>query len=808
MRRTTLWAAAAAVAFTAGAGAGCSSHTSYVESDTALGRVVVYRNGIAFYERRATVTNNTLQLTVPRDKVNDFLKSLTVADAKTGEPLPVSYPTRGATRGSDVDMTIQLPPAARRDVILTYITEAPAWKPSYRLVIGEDGNVKVQGWAIVDNTSGEDWNKVNVGVGSSSAMSFKYDLRSVRKVYRETLESEKRFAVAPPRGGATYGGGDASGKRVEFELADNDIPKPAGHPSFRPPPPAPPKSEPVKVTAKRIRVTAGGASGRGLGGLGSARPRPSLDQAEDVSLAKKKRGRRGKSRYYGKGKRTGRSYGGRGSTKSASRAPSRPPRMKKPVDMRYKRAEQERRRVLREQQRQYRQQLQEKRRAEQKVRRLAAQLKNTRGKVTIEGFANKGERSARAKSLSRANNLRNQLIKYGVAPGRLRVSGRGWLRGRGAGVRIVNDPAPNVAAAATKTSAGSSEDAAPVGESHFLSEAKLTVARGTSALVSILDAKTDGESVYLYNAAGKRGNKRYAFKSVRFKNPTDSTLETGPVTVYGRGRFIGEGLADPIPPRATAIVPYALDRQVVVDREGTTKDQISKLITLQRGVLTAEVQHVKTTKLKITNRLHTTAKVYVRHAVPKGWKLVKPPKVFDKLGRAYLFEVPIKPKDTVTVTIRQATPLTKTLSLRSAIGLDLIRVFLKAPQEVSEAFAAKMKGILGIHQEMANHKQAILSLRDRMGEYRARMNELHTQIVSLKEVKAGGALLRHLQKKMKEISERIQKATLDVVAHQEREMLARVRFQDAISELTLDAKKAKSAPKNSAKASVKKAKRK
>jgi hypothetical protein len=48
-----------------------------------LGKVVVYRNGVAFYERRAQVAGGKLTVRVPRERVDDFLKSLTVVDART-----------------------------------------------------------------------------------------------------------------------------------------------------------------------------------------------------------------------------------------------------------------------------------------------------------------------------------------------------------------------------------------------------------------------------------------------------------------------------------------------------------------------------------------------------------------------------------------------------------------------------------------------------------------------------------------------------------------------------------------------------
>src|SRR5262249_110147 len=156
-----------------------------------LGRVVVYRNGIAYFERTAHVESDSLRLAVPADKVDDFLKSLTVVDAKTNEPAPIAYPTSAPSSETGlIAMKITLTGPPSHALRLTYVTEAPSWKPSYRIVLGKDGKVSVQASAIVDNTSGEDWQDVQLGVGSSSALSFRFDLRSVRLVQRETLHQD------------------------------------------------------------------------------------------------------------------------------------------------------------------------------------------------------------------------------------------------------------------------------------------------------------------------------------------------------------------------------------------------------------------------------------------------------------------------------------------------------------------------------------------------------------------------------------------------------------------------------------------
>jgi hypothetical protein len=65
------------------------------------------------------------------------------------------------------------------------------------------------------------------------------------------------------------------------------------------------------------------------------------------------------------------------------------------------------------------------------------------------------------------------------------------------------------------------------------------------------------------------------------------------------------------------------------------------------------------------------------------------------------------------------------------------------------------------------------------------MDELHAQIVTLQAVKTGGELMSHLKTKMKDISERVQKATIAMVNTEEKIMLTRVQFQDSLAELSL-----------------------
>jgi hypothetical protein len=71
-------------------------------------------------------------------------------------------------------MTISTTGAGERNLYVSYISEVPIWKTTYRLVLSSKAEKKplLQGWAIVDNTIGEDWNDVEVSLVAGAPHSF------------------------------------------------------------------------------------------------------------------------------------------------------------------------------------------------------------------------------------------------------------------------------------------------------------------------------------------------------------------------------------------------------------------------------------------------------------------------------------------------------------------------------------------------------------------------------------------------------------------------------------------------------------
>ncbi|HEV3330472.1 MAG TPA: DUF4139 domain-containing protein [Bryobacteraceae bacterium] len=84
-----------------------------------------------------------------------------------------------------------------RDVTASYMVPAPVWKSSYRLIFGATGQPVLEGWAIVDNTTSEDWNKVRLSLVSGRPISFISQLYAPRYVQRPTAELPDDRAAAP-----------------------------------------------------------------------------------------------------------------------------------------------------------------------------------------------------------------------------------------------------------------------------------------------------------------------------------------------------------------------------------------------------------------------------------------------------------------------------------------------------------------------------------------------------------------------------------------------------------------------------------
>jgi len=116
--------------------------------------------------------------------------------------------------------------SGERAVRVGYVHETPVWKTSYRLVMPEEegGRLTLQGWAIVENTTEEDWEGVRLSLVAGQPVSFVMDLYEPVFVDRPEVPVPTG-AGARPR---AYGGGQSPFQDQYFAEPEADASRDRG----------------------------------------------------------------------------------------------------------------------------------------------------------------------------------------------------------------------------------------------------------------------------------------------------------------------------------------------------------------------------------------------------------------------------------------------------------------------------------------------------------------------------------------------------------------------------------------------------
>jgi len=95
--------------------------------------------------------------------------------------------------------------AGERNLYVSYISEVPVWKTTYRIVLPskEDKKPLLQGWAIVDNTIGEDWNDVELSLVAGAPHSFIQELSQPYYGRRPVVPLPESVQLTPQTHAAT-----------------------------------------------------------------------------------------------------------------------------------------------------------------------------------------------------------------------------------------------------------------------------------------------------------------------------------------------------------------------------------------------------------------------------------------------------------------------------------------------------------------------------------------------------------------------------------------------------------------------------
>lgn len=141
-----------------------------------------------------------------------------VLDERVANDLREALRTLATRRAENrAELSVRFGDGPDRAATIGYMHESPVWKTSYRLVLPEEtgGKPLLQGWAIVENQTDEDWDDVRLSLVSGRPVAFTMNLREplfidrpevappipgamVSRVYDDAVKMQRASALAAP----------------------------------------------------------------------------------------------------------------------------------------------------------------------------------------------------------------------------------------------------------------------------------------------------------------------------------------------------------------------------------------------------------------------------------------------------------------------------------------------------------------------------------------------------------------------------------------------------------------------------------
>lgn len=643
---------------------GCARGPNVTTDALPLTRVVVYRNGVGYFERAGEVDADEVRFEMRQRMVGDFLATLAIVERggssvrsasfpleveKDEEPptpqpadtllKPWPRPESAKDPAEKMREVILSMDGARHELAIGYVSETPVWKPSYRIVVNKDGEADLQAWGIVQNLSGEDWKGVRLALVAGAPLAFQSTLGDPVIPQRPVVTDTGEVIAAVPVGVTT------------LEQADEAAPEYYGG------------GEAVVEEAAAAADSDGEGYGYAFddsvgGGMGAGRA--------DKPAAR-----------------------GWAASKAQPMAPPPPPAP-----------------------------------------------------------------AASGPGYDRAAVLRE--LEKGSLSAPRRMSA--------------------LAAVAVDTGTTRYEIPNPV-----------TIPDESATMVLLVSKRVPGEAVFLYAPdPGVGESTTHPFRVARFANATQGMLERGPITVYERGSFLGQGMLEQLPLGAKATVPFALERSLAVSTTVDTDQRGARLTKVESGEIWVERDQVYKTTYKIKNGSDELAKMLVKHPRHAGTRLYNPPKDTEDneaQGNALVpLEVKAKGRSELVVDERQGYP--QQVDWLSQLADDAVQAFLRDPRaDPKQVQALGAAWQLREAWRTANDERTKLETEERQLDKDA--TETRASLKAIEKNAQAADLRLRLTQRLTELSTRQEQVTKRLIEVRMVINEQEVRFREAIRSLQI-----------------------
>jgi len=242
----------------------------------------------------------------------------------------------------------------------------------------------------------------------------------------------------------------------------------------------------------------------------------------------------------------------------------------------------------------------------------------------------------------------------------------------------------------------------------------VSIPRGSSALVPILQAKLDYRRELLFDEAKHEG---HPVAALRCANASGLVLERGPATLVEDGRYRGEAIVPFTGKNGSLYLPYAVELGIDVRVESDRSTE-TQTLGIGDGLLHEEEAEIRSYAYELVNRTGAAQTVTIERAVESlpGELVDTPPPVTHADG-VYRWQVACAPGASTRFEVRSRRLIQRNQTL-THLRLDEVAEFLKASgltaktRKALEALRAQLVRI----EENSRRVEALVAERKRLVE--------------------------------------------------------------------------------------------
>jgi hypothetical protein len=316
----------------------------------------------------------------------------------------------------------------------------------------------------------------------------------------------------------------------------------------------------------------------------------------------------------------------------------------------------------------------------------------------------------------------------------------------------------------------------------------VTVPDSSSTLVNIVNARVDGGEVVLFRPELTSGfGASHPYRAARFTNTTGFALEKGPVAIYSRGTFVGEGFLERMEKGTTTFLTFAVDGNVSMKRSSGSGQEVVKLLRISGGRILSEVLQISRKKFRVTNHHEKAITAYFKTRSPgSSYKLRTDHAGIVKAGDVTYVPVNVPANDKATLEIEWVTPVKRWLAVDTSMAQTVLKLFASSGR-VPAAVKPVLDQIVAAQARLSEIDGEIARIERLKRELSSDQERVRNNLNLLRKVKGNAALRGRLTRSLAELETKLSRLTARFVRLDEEKARLRGTIQALIGQIKLDA---------------------